>query len=255
MVDIRVSKSQGGQPVPFGGTIEETLAKGQDPFLTRYAKNLAKQCSWSQGYAHMGVLDSYLFGGLSGLCGLNINGFESFCRIVEQGPYEREEDAPSISWDTAEITKVHEFHNNQLGGRICHYPVPLRRARREGVMALQYCKSGGVWHIGPDVHGHSYEDQTIIGLQTFTTLQGSTVHHHQSSASVDTYQMRSSSTTQTTDYSAPPTQLIQVFETITNREQYAYSCTSYRAPSAPCGRYASDQSRIALSDQQFYSDG
>jgi hypothetical protein len=67
--------------------------------------------------------------------------------------------------------------------------------------------------------------------------------------------MRSSSTTQTTDYSAPPTQLIQVFETITNREQYAYSCTSYRAPSAPCGRYALDQSRIALSDQQFYSDG
>jgi hypothetical protein len=246
MVDIRVTNASGGLPVPLAATVEEAFSKGPDAFPTRYTRNIANQCGWSQGYAHMGIMDLATDHGR-----FNISGFQSFYRTTGQPSYGKLQDVPSVSWEMTEITKVYQFHYNQLKDRICHYLAPLTRVRREGVTTFQYRNSGNVWRVDPDVHGQGYENRTI-GPQA--------LHFQQSSASLDSDQIQWSSPPRrnqavyTTDYSPPTTPLSQIFDTTKNGAQYSSPYTSHSGHSTPYGRYASAQPKPALSDEQSYID-
>jgi hypothetical protein len=247
MVDIRVTNAPGGLPVPLGCTIEETLSNGPDAFPTRYTRNIANQCGWSQGYAHMGIMDL-----ARDHSGFNISGFQSFYRTTGQPSYGKSQDAPPVSWQMTEITKVYQFHHSQLRDKIRHYPAPLTKVRREGVTTFQYRKFGNVWKVDPDVHGQGYEHRAI---------DPQALHFQQSSASLDSDQIQWSSPPHrnqkfyTTDYSLPMTPLSQIFDTTKNGAQYSSPYSSYSAHSTPYGRYAASKPEPAVSDEQSYIDG
>jgi hypothetical protein len=184
--------------------------------------------------------------------GFNISGFRSFYRTTGQPSCGKSLGTSSVSWQMTEITKVYQFHHNQLRDRICHYPAPLTRVRHEGVTTFQYRKFGNAWKVDPNIHGQIYENRTI---------DPQALHFQQSSASLDSDQIQWSSpphrnqTFYITGYSPPTTPLSQIFDTTKNGKQYSSPYTSYSAHSTPYGRYASAEPKPALGDEQSYIDG
>jgi hypothetical protein len=262
MVDIRVTNAPGGLPVHLGGTLEETLSKGPDAFPTRYTRNIANQCRWSQGYAHMRLKDLARDHG-----GFNISGFEPFYRNTGLLSWEKSQDAPSVSWEPTEVTKVYQFHHSYLRDRIYHYPAPLTRVRHEGVTTFQYRKSeGSVWKVDPGVHGRGYENRTIdpralrfqlssASLDSDQTQWSSSSHRNRRPLPQDRAPQAQAQAFYTTDYSLPTTPLSKIFDTTKNGAQYSSPNTSYSAHSASDSGYASAKPNPAVSDPPSYIDG